>query len=70
MIILTQLAQNMICNKANKKNTSISMKLCLFSLDPNSEKMDGFYKAENCMNDIAFGVYLFVSCELNAYFQL
>ncbi len=32
----------------------------LESLDPNSEKMDGIYKADNCINDIALGApYLF-----------
>ncbi len=40
------------------------------SLDPNSEKVEGFYKAKNIINDIAFGTYLFVFCDLNTYFQL
>ncbi len=39
------------------------------SLDPNTEKMEGFYKADNFINDIALGVSLFVFCDLNTYFQ-
>ncbi len=39
-------------------------------LDSNSEKMDGIYKADNFINDIAFGASLFVFCDLNTYFQL
>ncbi len=43
---------------------SISMKLCLVtseSLDPNSEKIEGFYKVVNfIINDIAFWASLFV----------
>ncbi len=39
------------------------MKLSVVSLespDPNSEKMEGTYKADNIINDIAFGAsYLF-----------
>ncbi len=41
---------------------SISMKWSLVShesLDPNSEKIDGFYKGDNFINDIAFGASLF-----------
>ncbi len=38
-------------------------------LDPHSEKMEGFYKTENCINDIAFGTSLFVFFDLNTYFQ-
>ncbi len=49
---------------------SISMKWSLVSLNPNSEKMEGFYKAKNFINDIAFGTSLFVFCDLNTYFQL
>ncbi len=29
------------------------------SLDPNSEKIEGFYKGDNFINDIAFGASLF-----------
>ncbi len=39
------------------------------SLDPNSEKIEGFYKGDNFINDIAFGASLFVFCDLNTYFQ-
>ncbi len=42
----------------------------LESLDPNSEKMEGIYKADNFINDIAFGASLFVYSDLNTYFQL
>ncbi len=42
----------------------------LESLHPNSENIDGFYKGDNFSNAIAFGVSLFVSCDLNTYFQL
>ncbi len=51
---------------------SISKKLSLVSLeplDPNSEKVEGFYKSKNFINDIAFGTSLFVFCELNIYFN-
>ncbi len=52
---------------------SISKKWSLVSiepLDPNSEKVEGFYKAKNLINDIAFETSLFVFCDLNTYFQL
>ncbi len=52
---------------------SIGMKWSLVSidpLDPNSEKVKGFYTAKNFINDIALGTSLFVFCDLNAYFQL
>ncbi len=39
------------------------------SLDPNSEKIEGFCKGDNFINDIAFGASLFVFCDLNTYFQ-
>ncbi len=39
-------------------------------LDPNSIKVEGFYKAKNFINDIAFGISLFAFCDLNTYFQL
>ncbi len=39
------------------------------SLNPNSEKIEGFYKGDNFINDIAFGASLFVFCDLNIYFQ-
>ncbi len=39
------------------------------SPDPNSEKIEGFYKGDNFINDIAFEASLFVSCDLNAYVQ-
>ncbi len=42
----------------------------LESLDPSSEKMEGIYKADNFINDIAFGDSLFGFCDLNTYFQL
>ncbi len=42
----------------------------LESLDPNSEKMEGIYKTDNCIYGIAFGASLFVLFDLNAYFQL
>ncbi len=48
---------------------SISMKWNLVSLDPNSEKIEEFYKGDNFINDIAFGASLFVYCDLNMYFQ-
>ncbi len=46
---------------------SISTKWSLVShesLDPNSEKMEGFYKDDHFINDIAF-----VFCDLITYFQ-
>ncbi len=39
------------------------------SPDSNSEKIEGFYKGENFINDITFRASLFVFCDLNAYFQ-
>ncbi len=39
------------------------------SLDLNSEKIEGFYKGDNLINDIAFGDSLFVFCDLNTYFK-
>ncbi len=42
----------------------------LDSLDPNSERMEGIYTADDYINYIAFGVSLFVFCDLNTYFQL
>ncbi len=39
------------------------------SLDPNSKKIEGFYKGVNFINDIAFGDSLFVFRDLNTYFQ-
>ncbi len=42
----------------------------LESLHPNSEKMEGIYKTDNFINDIAFRASLFVFCDLNTYFQL
>ncbi len=68
----TQLAQTMICNQANKENIRISMKWSLFSqesLGPNSEKIEGFYKGDNFINDIALVASSFVFCDLNTYFQ-
>ncbi len=62
----------MICNQANYGNIGISMKWSFVSLellDPNSEKMEGIYKADNFINDIAFGASLFF-CNLNTYLQL
>ncbi len=50
---------------------SIIMKWSLVSHespDPNSEKIEGFYKSENFINDIALGASLFVFCNLNTYF--
>ncbi len=54
------------------KKMSISMKWSLVrleSLDPMSEKMEGIYKTDNFINDIAFGTSLFVFLDLNTYFQ-
>ncbi len=39
------------------------------SLDANSEKIEGFYKSDNFINDIAFDASLFIFCDLNTYFQ-
>ncbi len=39
------------------------------SLNPNSEKIEGFYKGDHFINDIAFGTSLFVFCDLNTYLQ-
>ncbi len=39
-------------------------------LDPNSAKVEEFYKAKNVINDIPFGTSLFFFCDLNIYFQL
>ncbi len=53
----------MICYQANYENMSISTKwglIRLESLDPNTEKIEEFYKANNFINDIAFGTCLFV----------
>ncbi len=52
---------------------SVSMKWGLWSLesiDPNSQKRDGFYKAETPMNNIRYGASLFISPDLNTYFQI
>ncbi len=38
------------------------------SLDSNSEKIEGFHKGDNFINDIAFGATLFISSDLNTYF--
>ncbi len=49
------------------------MKWSLVSLEflhPNSVKIEGIYKADNYINDIAFGASLFVFYDLNTYFQL
>ncbi len=55
-------------NQGNYENMSISMKWGLVSLnlDPNTEKIEEFYKADNFINDIAFGAF----CDLNTYFQM
>ncbi len=42
----------------------------LESFEKNTEKSEGFYKADNFINDIAFGASLFVLCDLNTYFQM
>ncbi len=42
----------------------------LESPDPNSEKIEGIYKTNNVINDIAFGASLFMFCDLNTYSQL
>ncbi len=42
----------------------------LESLDPNSEKMEGTYKTDNFIKDIAFGASLFVFFDLNTHFHL
>ncbi len=38
--------------------------------DLNSDKIEGFYKTDNIINDIAFRACLFFLCDLNTYFQL
>ncbi len=51
---------------------SIRMKwglVSLESLDPNTEKIEGFYKDNNFIN-IAFGASLFVFCDLNTHSQM
>ncbi len=51
---------------------NISMKWSLViceSLDPNSEKIEGFYKGDHFINDIAFWASVFVFSDLNTYFQ-
>ncbi len=48
----------------------VSKKWSLVSLeplDPNSAKVDGFYKANNFVSDIAFGTSLFVFCDLKEW---
>ncbi len=40
------------------------------SLDPNSEKMEGIYKADDFIIYIVFRASLFIFCDLNTYFQL
>ncbi len=42
----------------------------LESLYLNTEKIEGFSKADNFINDSAFGVSWFVLCDLNTYFQM
>ncbi len=52
---------------------SISKKWSLVSLEPldlNSEKVEGFYKAKNVINDIVFGISSFVFPDWNTYFQV
>ncbi len=44
--------------------------ISLESLDPNTEKIEGFYKPDNFINDIVFGASVFVFCDLNTYFQM
>ncbi len=44
--------------------------ISLESTEPNSEKMEGIYKADNFVSDIAFGASLFIFCDLNIYFQM
>ncbi len=44
--------------------------ISLKSLDPNSEKLEGIYKTDNFIDDIAFGASLFVFFDLNTHFQL
>ncbi len=39
-------------------------------LGPNSEKIKGFYKADNFINDITFWASLFFFCDLDTYFHL
>ncbi len=39
------------------------------SLDPNSAKIEGFYKGDKFNNDIAFGASLYVFSDLNTYFH-
>ncbi len=40
------------------------MKLVVNLLSPNSEKIVGFYKGNNFINDIVFWTFLFVFCDL------
>ncbi len=42
---------------------------CREFLDPNSEKIEGFYKGDNFINDMAFAACLFVFCDLNTYLK-
>ncbi len=44
--------------------------VCIESLDPISKKIEGIYKADNFIYDIAFGASLFIVCDLITYFQL
>ncbi len=63
---------NIIYSISTTNNMSISMKWSLVShesLDPNFEKIEGFYKGDNFINDIAFKASLFVFCDLNTYLQ-
>ncbi len=73
LILFTQVAQKKKnVTRQIKKKMSISMKWNLISresLDPNSEKIEGFYKGDTFINDIAFGASLFVFCDLNTYLQ-
>ncbi len=36
---------------------------------PTTKKIEGFYKADNFIDDIAFGAFLLVFCDLNTYWD-
>ncbi len=72
IILFNQLAPKIYVTKQNQEIMSFSMRWLLTSLkshSPYSEKTEGFYKADNCINDIIFGASLFVFCNSNTYFQ-
>ncbi len=42
----------------------------LESLDTNTEKIEGFYEANNFIISITLGASIFVLCDLKTYFQM